>query len=179
MNNITAETREAQDDSREKRFVDTVLGVCARDKGQAAHLRRADNPATEYQAWELLARFGVNLNYQDERLAYVLVAANVAKDKLTDNGNATLGQALAACYDEGNQSKQATARLRRLLACDDMAEITRILRPMLSMVRSRSRAKLDYVNLLKQLKQFRFDSNRIKARWAQEFYRQDNTQESR
>lgn len=151
-------------------FVGYVLARCQDDKGFAARLRRADNPATEYQSWDVLASFGIALEYDHPRLAYQTVAASLARAKITTNGSLTLGRAIAACYDDGNNSDQAKARLRRLLACDDIAELCRILRGQLSLIDSKAGQALDYQRLLKQLLSFHFDPQRIKAQWAQEFY---------
>lgn len=159
-----------QRSSREARFVESVLNRCQKDKGLAARLRRADNPATEYQSWELLAGFGVDLEKDWERLPFAAVAAQIAKAKAEHNGNLSLGRALAMAYREGNQSDQSKARLRRLLACDEINELCRILRPMLSLIDSRVSQPLDYTRLLTQLHRFGLDAQRIKAQWAQEFY---------
>lgn len=156
--------------SREERFVAGILKLCTENKGAAARLRRADNPTTEYQSWEVLAGYGIDLEKEYERLPYVCVAAAIAKSKAERNGSLKLGQAIGACYEEGNASDQAKARLRRLLACDDVAELCRILRPLLSLIDSRVSQELDYVRLLKQLRQFGFNAQQIKAQWAQEFY---------
>lgn len=45
-------------------FVEFIIKISNADKGVAATLRRADNPATEYQCWEYClphARGGVSL----------------------------------------------------------------------------------------------------------------------
>ena len=164
--------------SREDKFVAGVIERCQADKGLAARLRRADNPATEYQSWELLAGYGVDIERDYERLPFATIAAHIAKAKAEVNGNVSLGRAIASCYDDGNKSDQAKARLRRLLACDDMVELCRILRPLLSLIDSRVPQPLDYARLLKQLRGFGFATSkddaqqmqRIKAQWAQEFY---------
>lgn len=156
--------------SYEARFVTYVLNSMAKDKGLAAHLRRADNPATEYQSWEFLAGFGIDLEKDRQRLPFVIVAATMARAKTDSNGSLRLGQALASCYSEGNQNNQAKARLRRVLACDDLPELSRILRPVLTLIVSRVSQPLDYVRLLTQLRSFFWDAQRIKAQWAQEFY---------
>src|SRR5690606_19465442 len=112
--------------SREERFVSSVIHRCQQDKGLAARLRRADNPATEYQSWELLASLGIDLEKDYQRLPFVTVAAAIAKSKVANNGSLTLGRAIATCYDndsDGRESNQAKARLRRLLACDDLPEV--------------------------------------------------------
>lgn len=158
--------------SREERFVAGLLKLCAENKGMAARLRRADNPATEYQSWEVLAAYGVDLEQERERLPFVSVAAAIAKAKTECNGSLGLGRAIAACYENGNASDQAKARLRRLLACDDLPELCRILRPVLSLIDSKFGQPLDYIRLLKQLRRFPFNAQQVRAQWAQEFYGQ-------
>lgn len=162
--------------SREQRFVGGVIELCQKDKGMAARLRRGDNPATEYQSWELLGWFGVDLEKDYERLPFVTVAAAIAKSKAERNGSLTLGKAILACYDNGQESDQAKARLRRLLACTELAETCRVLRPVLSLINSKVGQPLDYARLLRQL---RFFGQRTKTQWAQEFYGQPVEAESK
>lgn len=160
--------------NKASRFVEGVISRCAQDKGLAARLRRADTPNTEYQSWELLAAFNIDLEKDYERLPYAAVSAAIAKGKTTVNGRLRLGQAIASCY-MGNvvkckDSAPAKVRLRRLLACDDTAEACRILRPLFSLISSKIKQPLDYSRLLNQLLSFNWHSERIKAEWAQEFY---------
>jgi CRISPR system Cascade subunit CasB len=164
--------------SREDSFVASIITRCREDKGLAARLRRADNPATEYQSWELLAAWKIDLERDDQRLPFATVAATIARAKPETNGSVSLGQAIARCYDEGNQSDQAKTRLRRLLACDELPELCRLLRPVLTLVENRIAQPLDYARLLKQLRRFGAAARsgddawrqHIKAQWAQEFY---------
>ena len=158
--------------SWEQRFVETVIGRCNTDKGLAARLRRADNPATEYQSWEVLGALGVDLEKDYQRLPFVTVAAAIAKSKAERNGGLALGRAIAACYEDGNQSNQAKTRLRRLLACDELSEACRILRPILTLIDNKVGQPLDFIRLLKQLRNFAFNGQRVKTQWAQEFYGQ-------
>jgi len=158
----------------EERFVQSIIQSCKDDKGLAARLRRADNTATEYQSWETLASLGIDLEKDYQRLPFVTVAAAIAKAKAEANGKISLGRALAACYEDGRENNQAKARLRRLLACDNLTEVCRILRPLFSLINSKSGQMLDYIRLLKQLRRFVFEDARlqVKAQWAQEFYGQ-------
>lgn len=167
--------------NRDRRFVAAILQHCASDKGVAARLRRADNLATEYQSWDVLGTLGVNLEKDYERLPYATVAAAIAKSKSSVNGKLRLGQAIAACYEDGRESSQGKARLRRLLASDELIEVCRILRPILTLIDSKVGQPLDFVRLLRQLRNFTFQPQSIKAQWAQEFYGQsveESTQES-
>ncbi len=163
-------TGESHRQSRGEGFVTFILKRC-QDKGEAAHLRRADNPATEYQSWETLAAFGIDLEKPWERLPFACIAASLARSRRETDGDAGIGVALASCYDDGNQSEQARARLRRLLACDSLEEACRILRPLFNLVESRGRHPLDHARLLDELRKFHWDAQTIKARWAQDFYR--------
>ena len=156
---------------RPEKFVEFVIGLCQRDKGAAAALRRADNPATEYQSWEYLAGFNIDLENQFERIPYAAIAAAIARAKVERNGSAGIGKAIAFCYEDQSKSEQAKARLRRLLACDSVEEACRILRPLFSLIDSKAAVTLDYAKLLDQLLWFNSKSNRIKTEWATDFYR--------
>lgn len=168
----------ARQPSRAERFVSHVIERCQQDKGLAARLRRADNPATEYQSWELLAAFGVDLDQEEQRLPFAAVACAIARAKVEHNGSLSLGRAIAACYEDGRDSDPAKARLRRLLACDGIAELCRVLRPLLALIESRAGQPLDYPRLLRQLLDFSRDPQPVKARWAQDFYGQAAVEES-
>ncbi len=158
-------------------FIAYLFTQIERDKGFAAKLRRADNPSTEYQSWEILARFNVNLDRPSERLPYALIAAAVAKSKQPENGQLLIGQAIAKSFDDGAKSDQAAMRLRRLLACQDTEEVCRILRPLLSFIQSRVKAPLDFTSLLKDLLFFNLDPQKAKAKWAQQFFSSVDKQE--
>ena len=153
-------------------FVDYIINRCQSSNGLRAALKRADNPATEYQSWEVLAGFNIDLEHESHRLPYATVAAAIARSKAERNGTSKIGQGIAHCYEDGNASDQAKAKLRRLLACDSVPEACRILRPLLSLIESKGNVALDYASLLDDLLWFGHDESqlRIKARWAQDFY---------
>jgi CRISPR system Cascade subunit CasB len=157
---------------RSKNFANYIIRQVQENKGIAAALRRADNPNMEYQSWEVLAGFGVQLDSDNQRLPFATIAADIARVKPLANGDMTIGQAIARIYEDGNQSDQAKAKLRRLLACDTTSEACRILRPLLSLIASKGDISLNYVALLDDLLWFSHDDSRqrIKARWAQQFY---------
>ncbi len=154
-------------------FVEHIIARSQKDKAIAAALRRADNPDTEYQSWEALAAFHVDLTKPWKRLPYATVAAAIAKAKIERNGSFGIGRGIVGCYDEGNQSDQAKAKLRRLLACDSVEEVCRILRPLFSLIISKGKTPLNYSRLLTQLLRFHWQKQAVKAEWAQDFYRYD------
>ncbi len=168
---MTEPDQAAKPQDKPKKFVETVIAKCLKDKGYAAKLKRADNPTTEYQCWEILAYFGIDLEKEYQRLPYATAAAGIAKSKSKSNGTLSLGQAIASCYEDGKESDQAKAKLRRILACQDTSEVCRILRPIFSLIFSRVSQPLDYIRILRQLLRFYWDDLSVKAQWAQEFYR--------
>jgi CRISPR system Cascade subunit CasB len=163
-------TIEPKRDSRSEAFVTFIIERMNKDKGVAAALRRADNPATEYQSWEQLAAFNIDLDKPYQRLPFAAIAAAIAKAKIEKNGTIGIGQALASCYEDGNNSDQAKAKLRRLLACESIEEVCRILRPLFSLIEAKCKLSLDFSRLLNEITKFHYNSQKIKARWAQNFY---------
>ena len=149
------------------------------DNGVAAALRRADNPNTEYQSWDTLAAFNIELDKPWQRLPFATIAAAMAKAKAEKIGEIKMGQAIARCYEDGRDSDQAKAKLRRLLACDSVEEACRILRPLFSLINARGNISLDYASLLNDL--LYWNNQATKSRWAQDFYRyqvKDKAEES-
>lgn len=172
MKKETPQTVETPD--KASAFVRSIATRCQQDKGLAAALRRADNPATEYQSWEVLAGFQVELDKPWRRLPYAAIAAAIAKAKIEQNGSAGIGRAISSCYEEGNASAQAKAKLRRLLSSASVEEACRILRPLFSLIESKSNLQLDFAKLLKQLLAFHWKDQQIKSQWAQDFYGRRN-----
>jgi CRISPR system Cascade subunit CasB len=147
-------------------FIRHVVSRMDEDRAMGARLRRADNPATEYQSWEYLAPFGVNLEHTRERKAFATVAAALARAKPKSDGTLGIGRAIASAFDGGKDNDQAKARLRRLLACDSSEEACDILRPLLRLVASRG-AAVCHARLLRELLYF---SERTREIWAQDFF---------
>ena len=101
---------ESKEPTRSQRFVAAMLEQCARDKGFAARLRRADNPDTEPYAYGILCAFGVDLKQDKERRPFALIGAALSRDKRGRDGDLGLGEALRHCVED---EEQGAARLRR------------------------------------------------------------------
>ena len=138
------------------------------DSAFRAALKRADNPATEYQSWEYLADYGVQLDKDYVRLPYAMVFAAMAKSGMESDGIYGLGQALCAAYDWDKESEPARSKLRRIIACSDVAELCSVLRSVLQFIASKN-VPVCYQNLLNDLIYFG-DGERMKSKWAQQFY---------
>jgi CRISPR system Cascade subunit CasB len=156
-------------ETKEERYVTSVIERIKTDTAMAAALKRADNPATEYQAWEYLADFNIDLENPKERIPYIIISAAIARAKPDQDGNYALGAAIASCYEEGKASDQARSKLRRLLACETIEEVCTILRPLLGLIASRGK-NVAYGKLLNQLAWFAQDPQKIKIKWAQDFF---------
>lgn len=161
-------------------YVAEVIERAQKDNAFAAKLRRADNPATEDQAYWFLTAKGVDLVEDNIRLPYALIGAAICKVKPQTNGTARIGEALAASFaarepsgDEKNhnEDKPGSSRLRRLLACDSIRDACVVLRPMLPFIAANSSRPLDYARLLSDLLNLEKSAGAaIRKRWAMEFY---------
>jgi CRISPR system Cascade subunit CasB len=158
-----------QREDRCQAFISHVIKRMENDRAMGARLRRADNPATEYQSWEYLTPW-VDLTHTRERKAFVTVAAALARAKPKGDGTLGIGKAIAYAYEGGMDNTQAKARLRRLLACASSEEACDILRPLLQLISSRGKA-VSYTQLLRELLYFsEKTSEKTRERWAQDFF---------
>ena len=142
------------------------------DSAFRAALKRADNPATEYKSWEYLADFGVNLENKNERLLYTTIFAAIAKSGRESDGNLEFGKALCAAYDWDKESAPARSKLRRVIACGDLAELCAVLRSILQFISSKN-VSICYQKLLDDLRFFG-SGEKAKSKWAAQFYNSDD-----
>lgn len=161
---------ETKKSTRGRDFAKYVIDRMNQDKGVAAALRRADNPATQYQSWDVLMGFNVNLEKEWERIPFASIAAAIARAKPQTVGTVPFMSALASIYPDRPDDSPAVARFRRLLACTTVVECCSVLRPIFSLVQSKGAKDVDYGGLLDDLLWFGLDEDRIKARWAMNFY---------
>lgn len=164
---------------RPERFVERMFELCNNEnKAAKARLKRADsdNPKVAEQSYEYLVQFFIELDRDYEYRPYATIAAAIAISEAKHNGGIGIGRAIALCYPEDNGSDQAKAKLRRLLACESVTEVCRILRPLFGLIDAKAGMNLDYAKLLKQLLKFHWDNQYVKSRWAQDFYQRINTE---
>lgn len=155
-------------------FINWVLSK-NRDKGVIAKLRKADSETTEYQAWEILARW-IDLDNPWQRRAFGLISASITRVKAQKDGDLGLGTALRRLYlqhakeNEIEHSAEAL-RLRRILSCRDQRELVAVLKPLLRYLVTNEIA-ISHTRLLKELLWFDHEraQERIRIRWAKEFY---------
>ena len=164
---------EKKETTREQNFTQWVLDR-REDKGFAAKLRRADNPNTEYYSLGILCSFGVNIENDNERLPYALIGAALCRTDVKCDGSLNLGAALRKTLETDDIDDNA--RLRRILACNSVVEICRVLRPVLMWLDSKE-SGISYAQLLGDIVKFNSEKSRerIKLKWTKEYYKNNKT----
>jgi CRISPR system Cascade subunit CasB len=158
-------------------FVQYIISRLENNRAMRARLSRADNPATKEQSWQYLVRFIPDFENNTGKLRiYALIAAALARAEPKEDGDSSLGRALAllkndsAKYVVGEDDEHpALPRLRRLLACSTAVEACDVLRPLLKFITDKSLCRLSYAGLMRDLLDFDF-SERTRMRWAQDFF---------
>lgn len=162
-------------------FVKWVFENKEKDHKMRASFRRALSSVAENQAWPYIARF-TSLTNDSSREAFLLIGASICLDSATENGTLGVGQALFKSWistkadkmlvtnNEKVKANPAEMRLRRLLVCRDSHALCKTLKPILSVIRGKGGEMLDYEKLLAQVINFDFASEKIKSRWAEEYY---------
>jgi len=147
--------------------------VKADDRGFLADLRCGFNPGLEYRAWPHLAPW-CNLADHHQRTVWQTIAAGLALHRGSSRcGN--FGRSLRAIAIGGAQGAGEDAlstfepRFRRLLTCNDAAEVCRRL-PGILRALERSGVPVDYERLFWDLLLWDKDPQEIKVRWAAGFW---------
>lgn len=158
--------------TKAENFVTYAIKITGEDKRASAAMKRADNPSLSYKAWEYLSQF-IDIDNERELAAYGLIAANIAKNKITKDGEESLGKALKNCYGTEGED-QANAKLMRVLSCQTTQELCSILRYYIPFIESKYPGKLAYSRLLNDIIYF---NDKVKTRWGADFYRKPSPKE--
>ena len=146
-----------QDPREEARRLLSDLRHRTTDRGAMADLRCAVSPARLHRAWPLLARVGGIGDRSVETVAGLFAY----HPEETDKGN--LG---STCRRLAAENSSFEGRFQRLLSCGDPAEVCDRLRPVVLAARAKG-VKINYEQLLVDL---RYWGDKVKARWAREFW---------
>lgn len=161
-------------------FNEIYSKVRAGDRGYLSVMRMADHPRLRYRVFGTLARNGIRLE-QCYSLPYTVLGASIARVKLTQDGELSLGKALRLAFGENKaEDPSVQTRLRRLIACDSSQELCQILPSVLRLIESRLENKhLCYRKLYELIALFDVDLQRGRSLLVQGFYNQDTSEQNR
>lgn len=151
-------------------FIDHLLKVCS-DRGYCVELRRYWSPTTRHYAYPILGRMGA---LDESKLPDAITAALYAENSNHRLGGLSLGQALlrlAGGSIKADGFESFERHFKRLLACDagDLEEVGQQLRCLLQRL-ERENISLDYNQLLWNLRNWRSKSEKVKIKWAKDFW---------
>lgn len=159
---------------RDARFVHYLQQRCQQDRGYAARVKRADQPTGEAQLWDTLTAFHLDPADREAIWPYTLIAAAQARDDSEQHYRLPLGAALAALATDDPHNRSLQMRLQRLLVCRSGRELAQVLKPLLRYLQAQLPGELDYIGLLADLKQFSDAPQKVKARWAAQFWQAED-----
>lgn len=145
--------------------ISAINRVNQQDSAFRAAMSRADNPALESCAWEYLVPY-CNIEREEERKAFAIVGAAIAKNRPEQDYELNFGRSLATICENEDDKEREGKRLRRLVSCNELAELLPVLRPVLNYMASKG-ARIGYHNLLNDLL---FWGKRTQLRWVNDFY---------
>lgn len=154
----------------DKNFIEAIF-LAIKDKGVKAAFRRADSSRLNFQCIAFLIKHGIAADDFNERTAALTVMASIARSKFTQNGTVPFGQAISLCYPDRDNSDSAVLKMRKVCSCENVQELSTTLRPLLGLISGRN-INLDYVSLYRELRLFKYESQRenIRINWMKNFY---------
>lgn len=155
-----------------QKFVTAMIERVKVDTACRAALRRADNTATESRAWEYILPF-CRLEVPNERKAFCLIGAAIARAVPDHDGQMSVGSALRSLCDGNTEEALSTelARLRRLLACNTPSELPRLIRHVLRYLQTKD-APVSYGQTLRDILYW---NENTRIRWTKDFFKARET----
>ncbi len=153
---------------RAAQFVGALRRACD-DRGKRAALRRGLSPATVMDAWPVIASIGGDIGQPGESV-FVDIAALFASHS-EESKDRNFGETCRRiAQDDGKEIPDSfDRRFRRLLACDDVADVAGQLRSWVRLAASRN-VSVNYEGLFADLWNWPWYADNIRVKWARSFW---------
>jgi CRISPR system Cascade subunit CasB len=153
---------------RAAQFVGALRRACE-DRGKRAALRRGLSPATVMDAWPVIASLGGDIGQPGESV-YVDIAALFASHTEESKARNFGETCRRIAQGDGKEIPDSfERRFRRLLACDDVANVTGQLRSWVRLAASRN-VGVNYESLMNDLLWWDRSADRTRVEWARAFW---------
>lgn len=150
-------------EEQNRKFLNDLIQLCD-DRGQAAALRRWWSPATVHHAYPPLGRLGAIDDWPRSTLSALYAEHNLH----SGNGN-SIGKAALLLGDRKNGEHPYERQFRRLISSRAKEDLAKQLHRLVKRLHNEGVA-LDYVALLTDLRMWRNHDEKVKVRWAMEFW---------
>lgn len=155
--------------ARASHFVGALRRACE-DRGKRAALRRGLSPATVMDAWPVVASLGGDIGQPGESV-FVDIGALYATHPVESNARDFGETCRRIAQDSGQDLPESFGRrFRRLLSCNDPADVSTQLRSWVRLAATRG-VGVNYEHLLADLWNWRWYSDEIRKKWARSFWR--------
>lgn len=161
-------------------YVNYVFRNRENDSAFRAAMKNATKENLEWKAWPYIEKFlHEDLKNDKKRHIYALVGEAVAKSGRKGNGALSFGRAMRVAESSNGKGDSYSLRMCRILSFDNLDDLLDVFRESLTFLDSRN-VSLDYSAVLDDLLQARFENNyeRIKARWASDYFRKADKEDS-
>ena len=153
---------------RAAQFVGALRRACA-DRGKRAALRRGLSPATVMDAWPVIASLGGDIGQPGESVCVDIAALFASHPKESYDRNFGETCRRIAQGDGKEIADSFERRFRRLLACDDVANVTGQLRSWVRLAASKG-VGVNYESLMNDLLWWNRSADRTRVEWARSFW---------
>lgn len=149
--------------------IERVISESQSSNSVKADIKNALKEKTEYKAYSHLVRWGIDIENDVEReAAIVVLSAVISGSANVSVGGLTFPEALSLAM--GPQSSDL--RFQRLIASTDAQDFIKSVSKLVGFVQARLlNQPINYAQLWSDMLSFNYRSDKIKLKWASQFYR--------